>query len=583
MLALRNLGVDAPADELSILFDTFDTDHGGSISYKELNKQLRAGADADLSQITVKDKFGNIIDVNLAAGAAGAIESRAELIARGAAVSHEARRKKGSAFHGSERLVASQESGSVQTQLRDILKENAVRVIDLFRDWDDDQSGTITFKEFRRAIGALGYEAPPDDLRAVFDSFDNDKGGTIELSELNKHLRRGADILLDPALRDGAAGEIVLESKNLNRRSLPEQLAVALAAKADADPRAALRRTGMALAGRPQSVLLQQRGSARLPQPAPQSPRSFQRAALLFAHHHATSKTATRFPSPRSPRHQLADPVLEAVERHERAQAQERIMGASSRAQTAPMEPGEHTRQRLRERREWERTKPPSERQLLFQLLGSTSEQPWHPQHSAIHSRPSTSPHRQRSTSPPRSPAWRAESPPKGSGGGYGVTRVTQRSISAMAGKGMSAEAAVIAAAGQHRARDRTPACASTFPLHAKQAASGWSAPGSTRRLASRNGGSRGSSPRDAATPRDAAPTVAAGAAMGDDDAMQSVPPPGVAPDADLADDPAVADGGEAGDDDDDATLSAPPPGVEPDADLDGDPSTETAEDHEPE
>ena len=321
MLALRNLGVDAPADELSILFDTFDTDHGGSISYKELNKQLRAGADADLSQITVKDKFGNIIDVNLAAGAAGAIESRAELIARGAAVSHEARRKKGSAFHGSERLVASQESGSVQTQLRDILKENAVRVIDLFRDWDDDQSGTITFKEFRRAIGALGYEAPPDDLRAVFDSFDNDKGGTIELSELNKHLRRGADILLDPALRDGAAGEIVLESKNLNRRSLPEQLAVALAAKADSDPRAALRRTGMALAGRPQSVLLQQRGSARLPQPAPQSPRSFQRAALLFAHHHATSKTATRFPSPRSPRHQLADPVLEAVERHERAQA----------------------------------------------------------------------------------------------------------------------------------------------------------------------------------------------------------------------------------------------------------------------
>jgi hypothetical protein len=64
---------------------------------------------------------------------------------------------------------------------------------------------------------------------------------------------------------------------------------------------------------------------------------------------------------------------------------------------------------------------------------------------------------------------------------------------------------------------------------------------------------------------------------------MQSVPPPGVAPDANLADDPAVADGGEAGDDDDDAMLSAPPPGVEPDADLDGDPSTETAEDHEPE
>ena len=165
--ALHGLGLSAPKDELFLLFDTFDADGGGSISYKELHRQLRAGADADLSHITVKDKFGNIIDVNLAAGAAGKFETREELIARGMEKGHEARRKKGSAMHGSERLVASEQDGSVQQQLRAILKENAVRIIDLFRDWDEDQSGTITFKEFRRAIGSLGYDAPVDDLRAV--------------------------------------------------------------------------------------------------------------------------------------------------------------------------------------------------------------------------------------------------------------------------------------------------------------------------------------------------------------------------------------------------------------------------------
>ena len=40
---------------------------------------------------------------------------------------------------------------TVAEQLRDALSKAAVRVIDLFRDWDDDQSGTVSKKEFRKA------------------------------------------------------------------------------------------------------------------------------------------------------------------------------------------------------------------------------------------------------------------------------------------------------------------------------------------------------------------------------------------------------------------------------------------------
>ena len=39
-------------------------------------------------------------------------------------------------------------------QLRGALTKNAVRVIELFRDWDDDGSGTITKKEFVKAMAA---------------------------------------------------------------------------------------------------------------------------------------------------------------------------------------------------------------------------------------------------------------------------------------------------------------------------------------------------------------------------------------------------------------------------------------------
>ena len=39
------------------------------------------------------------------------------------------------------------EDGDIQEQLRDILTDNAVRVIDLFRDWDDDGDGGVSKKE----------------------------------------------------------------------------------------------------------------------------------------------------------------------------------------------------------------------------------------------------------------------------------------------------------------------------------------------------------------------------------------------------------------------------------------------------
>ena len=44
----------------------------------------------------------------------------------------------------------------VQEQLRDALSANAVRVIDLFRDWDEDCSGTVSKREFRKALPMLG-------------------------------------------------------------------------------------------------------------------------------------------------------------------------------------------------------------------------------------------------------------------------------------------------------------------------------------------------------------------------------------------------------------------------------------------
>jgi Ca2+-binding EF-hand superfamily protein len=97
---------------------------------------------------------------------------------------------------------------SVQEGLREALTANASRVIDLFRMWDVDGNGTISKKEFHRAMREIGVEASKEDLYALFEYFDADKGGLLEVRELQKVLRRGAgdDIKLATNLEAGAVG-----------------------------------------------------------------------------------------------------------------------------------------------------------------------------------------------------------------------------------------------------------------------------------------------------------------------------------------------------------------------------------------
>ena len=84
-----------------------------------------------------------------------------------------------------------------------MLTTNAVRVIDLFREWDEDGDGVVSKKEFRKAMPLLGLEVPKKEIDALFESWDPDGSGRLELKEMEKQLRRGADVQLDPKLQAG--------------------------------------------------------------------------------------------------------------------------------------------------------------------------------------------------------------------------------------------------------------------------------------------------------------------------------------------------------------------------------------------
>ena len=76
----------------------------------------------------------------------------------------------------------------LEAKLRDVLVKNATRIVDLFREWDEDGGGTVDKKEFRVAMAALGANAPKAMCDKLFDTFDPDRSGSLEYNEISKAL-----------------------------------------------------------------------------------------------------------------------------------------------------------------------------------------------------------------------------------------------------------------------------------------------------------------------------------------------------------------------------------------------------------
>ena len=76
------------------------------------------------------------------------------------------------------------------SQLSDAMAAKHLRVIDIFREWDDDNNGLVSKAEFRKAMPMLGLDVTLKKLDTLFDSWDKDGSGVIELKELNQLLRQ---------------------------------------------------------------------------------------------------------------------------------------------------------------------------------------------------------------------------------------------------------------------------------------------------------------------------------------------------------------------------------------------------------
>ena len=174
--AVRALGFDVSKEDTDAVFDSLDDDKSGALEYKELNEMLRKGAGSERAKANLK-RAPKQRDTGRGAA----------LTAKNMNANYSAARV--AALPPMVKLDATADS-SIEEQLALILKENSVKLIDLFREWDDNGDGALDKKELRASVAALGYDAPKKEVDAFFDSIDVDGSGFIEFHELKKALTK---------------------------------------------------------------------------------------------------------------------------------------------------------------------------------------------------------------------------------------------------------------------------------------------------------------------------------------------------------------------------------------------------------
>ena len=84
-------------------------------------------------------------------------------------------------------MANTNEAPTILEQLRGVLSARGARgIIGLgrsFRVVDDDESGTLTLSEFRKACKLFGLELSKNEVTSLFHHFDSDKSGDISFDE----------------------------------------------------------------------------------------------------------------------------------------------------------------------------------------------------------------------------------------------------------------------------------------------------------------------------------------------------------------------------------------------------------------
>ena len=252
---------EVPREEMDALFDEVDADQSGQIEYSELSSKLRKRNPDAVEQEVVLDLGGRDVRrgwrnmANLRRVAPRPLMAPPAMAAT-LSPNLEVARRMAQKWHGDaspatlDAVVrrAVKQAGSLNMkldaasdvpiveQLAEGLAKNLSRVIEVFRAWDADNSGTIDKKEFRLGLQQLGLtEVPREEVDALFDEIDADLSGEIDYRELAAKLKTKQRVKLGTV----AAASVAVAGSNrwLERKKQSLQPHVHASAWASKPPR----------------------------------------------------------------------------------------------------------------------------------------------------------------------------------------------------------------------------------------------------------------------------------------------------------------------------------------------------------
>lgn len=264
---MTKIGLDAPMEAFAALYKSFDPHEVGVIRYEDFNNLIARSSESHPVLPPLDVKAMNQIGL------------------RTAKVSQE----DANLLQGFE--IDPESLDSIPHQIRLALYKNKLRVIDLFRQIDDDASGLIDLAEFKKAMKEFGWEPHDDALNYVFSTFDCDSSGNITYLELDRLCRASTETY--PRLferRNAIVNQEEIIAQMLRERALRF---------ASEEARAAVSRPNTARAGsRPQTAATQrpQTAAPAIEAPARQRPSwasMGEKVKVLVAHERQKSRPVT--------------------------------------------------------------------------------------------------------------------------------------------------------------------------------------------------------------------------------------------------------------------------------------------------
>jgi Ca2+-binding EF-hand superfamily protein len=180
--AMCDLGLGVTRTDMDKIFDDWDADKSGDISFEELKRAL----------CLVKPST-----------------SPTPLLSQKTSPRLKAQYTKSSVLGKDFCLDESADAPPIPQQIANALRANAAKVLDFFRELDTSNDGVVSRAEFKRAMARLQLETSTTELDELFDVWDVNSNGTIELEELKKILttrRPTSRPVATPMSRSGARG-----------------------------------------------------------------------------------------------------------------------------------------------------------------------------------------------------------------------------------------------------------------------------------------------------------------------------------------------------------------------------------------